>query len=140
LTETSLGDLLRQLGDAVDGRTQTPVEVVVEVRGPLPPDVKIALYRVAQEALNNVVKHARASHVRVSMRDVHPAPGTGGVELRIQDDGCGFDPTLASAEQLGLAIMRERAEAIGATLDIESEPGRGTQVVVLWRRPDAHES
>ena len=140
LTETSLGDLLRQLGDAVDGRTQTPVEVVVEVRGPLPPDVKIALYRVAQEALNNVVKHARASHVRVSMRDVHPATGTGGVELRIQDDGCGFDPTLASAEQLGLAIMRERAEAIGATLDIESEPGRGTQVVVLWRRPDAHES
>jgi signal transduction histidine kinase len=110
--------------------------VDIQTQRPLPPDVKVALYRVAQEALNNVAKHAKASRVTVSLHDAAPMRArsdVGGVELSISDDGRGFDPTLAFPEHFGLGIMRERAEAIGATLDIKSELGQGTQVLVVWR-------
>jgi signal transduction histidine kinase len=109
--------------------------VITEVHGSLPPDVKIALYRVAQEALNNVVKHARANHVVVSVRDILDKGEAGtvqGVELRITDDGCGFDATSTSAEHLGLDIMRERADGIGAKLSVDSKPNQGTQVTIVW--------
>jgi len=56
----------------------------------------------------------------------------GGVELRVVDDGRGFDPDQVPPDHLGLGIMRERAEAVGATLQIESQVGQGTQVVVVW--------
>ena len=82
LVEASLADLLRQLGEAVTGRTGLPVTVTVEGEYALPSDIHVALYRIAQEALNNVVKHARASQVVVSLScaptfpiDVPPASG-----------------------------------------------------------------
>jgi two-component system nitrate/nitrite sensor histidine kinase NarX len=109
---------------------------------PLPSDVKVALYRVAQEALNNVAKHSKANRVMVSLRDVASTEkglGTAGAELCILDDGKGFDSTHASPEHFGLAIMRERAEAIGATLDIESRPGQGTKIAVVWHAAGADE-
>ena len=59
--------------------------------------------------------------------------GAGVVELRVSDDGRGFDPEDIPPESLGLGIMRERAEAIGAALNIDSEVGHGTQVVVVWK-------
>ena len=136
LNESDLGGLLRQLADAIAGRSRLPVAVDIQTQRPLPPDVKVALYRVAQEALNNVAKHAKASHVTVSLHDAAPIrerPDAGGVELSISDDGRGFDPTLAFPEHFGLGIMQERAEAIGATVDIHSELGQGTQVVVVWQ-------
>jgi signal transduction histidine kinase len=83
---------------------------------------------VAQEALNNCAKHARATHVEVRLRC-----GDGGVELHIDDDGRGFDTTRVAADHFGLRIMAERAEAVGATLSVESRPGRGTQVRAQWR-------
>jgi signal transduction histidine kinase len=55
------------------------------------------------------------------------------VELIVRDDGCGFDPAAVSPEHLGLRIMRERAQAIGASLRIESQPGQGTRISALWR-------
>jgi signal transduction histidine kinase len=130
LADTSLGDLLRQLAEAVTGRTGVPVAVHVEADGTLPADARLALYRIAQEALNNVVKHASAGKVQVSLR---PAGSEGAVELCIGDDGCGFDLSNVSPDHLGLGIMRERADAIGAHLDIQSEPGQGTQVKVVWQ-------
>jgi signal transduction histidine kinase len=96
----------------------------------LPPDVQIALYRVAQEGLNNVARHAGASAVAMSLR-----VGPEGVELCIKDDGRGFDPALVPPDHFGLRIMRERADTIGATLTVDSAPGRGTQVVVRWADP-----
>ena len=140
LTEASLGDLLRQLGEAVTGRTGVPVEVVVDCRHRLPSEVHVALYRIAQEALNNVVKHARARDVKVKLRCISDLPllqseladGVS-VELCISDDGCGFDLNNARSDHLGLGIMQERAQDIGAVLEIKSQPGRGTQVVVVWR-------
>ena len=102
----------------------------------------MALYRIAQEALNNVVKHARASQATVALR-ASPAPATpsewgprGMVELIIRDDGRGFDPDHTSPERLGLGIMRERAQTIGAELTIDSQPGQGTEVRAVWAGPD----
>jgi two-component system nitrate/nitrite sensor histidine kinase NarX len=131
LMEASLGDLLRQLGEAVTGRKGTPVEVVVEGEPQCPPGVHVALYRIAQEALNNVVKHSKASQVTLRLSC---QPDHGGVVLCISDDGCGFDPTRIPTGHLGVGIMHERAKAIGATLQIESELGAGTRVVTMWRK------
>jgi len=113
-----------------------PVSVEVEGECALPPEVKVALYRIAQEALNNVAKHAGAGQAAVSLHYIPPACGGdrgGAVELRVSDDGRGFDPQSVPPESLGLGIMRERAEAIGAALNVDSEVGHGTQVVVVWK-------
>jgi signal transduction histidine kinase len=127
LEEARLGVLLQQLGDALTGRTQTPVEVSVEGEEELPTEVKITLYRIAQETFNNIAKHAEATQVRVTLRS-----DPGRVLLVVQDDGRGFDPASLPAERMGLRIMRERAEGVGAELTLESEPGEGTQVQVVW--------
>jgi signal transduction histidine kinase len=127
LTDAALGSLLRQLAEATTGRARIPVLVEVDGDLRLPPEVQVALYRVAQEALNNVAKHSEASRAVVSLR----ASGDR-VELEIADDGRGFDVERARPDSLGVGIMRERIDAIGATLRIESEPGRGTRVGVCW--------
>jgi signal transduction histidine kinase len=127
LTETGLGDLLRQLAESIIGRARVPIKLEANGEWEPPAAVKVALYRIAQEALNNVAKHANATQAVVSL---HCQPGE--VVLRVSDDGLGFDPENVSPEHLGLGIMRERAEAISATLTIESQPGHGTRVVVVW--------
>ena len=127
LVEANLGDLMRQLTQSVIGRARVPIDLEVEGECDLAPEVKVALYRVAQEALNNVAKHARATHAAVRLR-CRP----GAVELHVCDDGLGFDPVSTGIDSLGLGIMRERAEAIGAVLEIDSRPGEGTQVCVCW--------
>jgi PAS domain S-box-containing protein len=127
LVDAELGDLLRQLTEAFASRTPVKVSLTVEGQRSLPPGVQIALYRMTQEALNNVTKHARATQVTVSLRS-QPK----GVELRIKDDGRGFDPDRVRPGRLGLNILRERAEAIGATLRIISQADQGTEVAVIW--------
>ena len=100
----------------------------------------VTFYRVAQEALHNVLKHAKAEHVTVSLLPSPPADAQatgdwqGQVTLAVGDDGQGFDPGDLQPDQLGLGIMRERAETIGAELGIESRPGRGTRVTLIWPR------
>jgi signal transduction histidine kinase len=98
----------------------------------------VALYRIAQEALNNVVKHAQAHRVEITLccsREREGAkPGAGvRVALRISDDGRGFDPATVSPDHLGLGIIRERAQAIAAQLRVESGTGTGTIVEVMWQ-------
>ena len=88
----------------------------------LPLEAEQELYRVAQEALNNVVKHAHAQHVRVRM-----AVSDGHALLEIADDGVGFDP-LSDGEGFGLPGMRERAERLGGSLEVESSAGGGTRL------------
>ncbi len=133
LAETKLSDLLCQLAEAATSRARLPVTTDVEWEGLLPPEVQVALYRISQEALNNIAKHSRASRAQVSLRAIpdSPLPG-GGVELCISDDGRGFDPAAVMSRRLGLGIMRERAESIGATLRIDSQVGHGTRVVAVW--------
>ncbi len=129
LAETSLPDLLRQLSEAVVGRARIPVGLEVDGGAELPPDVAVALYRVAQEALNNVVKHADADSARVTLRECGREGR--GLELAIVDDGRGFDVQATSSGRLGLRIMAERAEAIGARLEVTSDHD-GTRVCAVW--------
>ena len=96
--------------------------------GPMPDEYALSLFRVAQEAMNNAVQHGEADTIHVTL---HCNDGT--VALDIRDNGAGFTPpddwhALARQDHYGLLGMRERAEAINATLDIESAPERGTHV------------
>lgn len=92
----------------------------------LPQAVETALYRVVQEAMTNVVRHARATRV-----DVMVEHRDGRVLVMIEDDGVGFDPAqVQTGDHLGLLGMRERADALGGTLTVESAPGKGTTIVV----------
>lgn len=127
LVEIPLNDLLQQLTEAVIGRARLPITLDISGECKLPPDIQIALYRTAQEALNNVAKHARAKHARVAL---HCQPGR--VELSIWDDGCGFKLDGIKPRNLGLSIMKERTEAIEAKLTIKSKLGQGTEVIVIW--------
>ena len=127
LTDAELSDLLRLLGNALTGRTNVPISVTVAGEGKLPADVQVALYRLCQEGLNNIAKHSRASRV-----DIQLQYETGGVELRIRDDGRGFDPEQTPPGHYGLRMMRERATGVGATLSIISQPGHGTEIVIRW--------
>lgn len=130
LTDMHLGDLLRQLADAFGGRARVPIDVTVEEAVSLTPDVEIALYRIAQEALNNVFKHANASRVRITLTG---SPEQ--TELCVQDNGRGFDPDAALPGHMGMGVMQERAQSIGAALRLHSVVGQGTEVrVILVRR------
>jgi signal transduction histidine kinase len=131
LAETSLPDLLTQLSQAVIGRARIPVDVELDESASGPADVNVALYRIAQEALNNVVKHAGASHARITLTS-SDGDGDEVLCLVVADDGCGFDPHDTRSGRLGLGIMTERAESIGAHLDIDSARGQGTRVTVVW--------
>jgi PAS domain S-box-containing protein len=127
LMEQKLDVLVPQLTEAMTGRTRMPITTQVTGDCNLPAEARIALYRIAQEALNNVVKHARASSATVELHcEARYA------RLRISDDGRGFDPAAVQPGQLGLDIMCERAQAIGANLRIESQPGQGTRILVEW--------
>jgi len=125
LTETSLAELLRQLTQAFGGRSRLPIELIVEGERPLPPETQVVFYRIAQEALNNITKHAGASQATLKLTFLPQA-----VSLSIRDNGRGFDLSDAPLNSLGLGIMRERAEKIGAQLTINSRIGEGTTVTV----------
>lgn len=127
LTEADLGDVLRQLCEAFTSRAQVPVDLSVSGHCPLLPDVQVGLYRMAQELLNNIAKHARATRVNVWLNCQD-----GQVELLIVDNGCGFDRTKVPPERLGLGILAERAHSLGATLRIDSQPGQGTRASITW--------
>jgi signal transduction histidine kinase len=129
LDEAELEYLLRQLAESITGRSRVPVTVKVDGQCPLPIEVKIALYRIAQESLNNMAKHARAKQVIVNL---HCEPER--VILRVTDDGKGFDRASIRPDSLGLGIMRERAASIGALLSIESEVGQGTSIEAIWSK------
>lgn len=125
LAEAELGDLLQQLGESITGRARVPVTVRIEGVCEITPRVKIALYRIAQEALNNVAKHAGSCQTEINL-DCRP----GEIELSIRDNGSGFDLRNIPPESLGISIMRERADGIGAELDISSNVGVGTTIMV----------
>jgi signal transduction histidine kinase len=127
LTDAKLGDLIRQVAEIITNRTGLNILVRVEQQDPIPPEVHFALYRMVQEALNNVVLHASASHV-----EIYFSSHSGQIDLTIQDDGLGFDPAEIDAGHLGLIIMRDRIQNIGGTLETISHRGEGTLIKVNW--------
>lgn len=129
ITDTPLPDLLQHLCNALSGRIRLPVELHATGAGLLPPDVQMAFYRVAQEALQNIAKHARARRVEVRL-----TLNRHGARLDVHDDGRGFDPTTIRGDHFGLTIMRERLTTVGGTLTLDSTPGQGTTLLAEWRR------
>lgn len=127
LTDAELGDLLQLLGNAFSGRTNVPATVIVKGQGVLPAKVQVAIYRLSQEALSNVAKHAEANRVEILLEQDESS-----IDLTIRDDGKGFDTNQIFSGHYGLSMMRERAEAIGAHLSIISQPGKGTALTLRW--------
>ena len=124
LEREGLVGALRQRLDAVERRAGVDVRLVFDEAVELPTGVEQELYRVAQEALNNTLKHAAASAVTVGI-----AGGDGLAELTVEDNGKGFEiDAVGDSAGTGLANMRERVENLGGSLSILSSPGRGTKV------------
>ncbi len=127
LTKVHLRELIGQLVQSLQSRKHIKISTQVGNLPPLPPDLQITLFRIIQEALNNIVKHADASHVWITIEEAGSR-----LQLTVEDDGKGFDRTQIAPLGLGVGIMRERAHAAGAVLDIYSTPGEGTRLVMTW--------
>jgi signal transduction histidine kinase/PAS domain-containing protein len=138
LVNTPLPDLLAQLTEAYFSRSGLQFRLYLEKVPSLPEDVHIAYYRIAQEALNNVVKHSQAKEVIIVLNMLPLEPGSNGeqgyeIKLVIQDDGVGYSRVKAKPTSLGIGFMYERAANIHADLSLESQPGYGTEVTLVWQ-------
>jgi signal transduction histidine kinase len=125
LETEGLAAALRRHVDVVRRLHEQEIELCVDGDRRLPPDVERGLLRIAQEALGNAVRHSGAGRVTLTL-----AARDSRVSLRVEDDGQGFDPeeAVTRSRRLGLTSMRERAEALGGTLAIDSGAGRGTTI------------
>src|SRR5258708_6717856 len=126
LVNADLAELLKQIADTLSSRLNLQARLEVTCICLLPPEEQIALYRIAQEAFNNIVKHAGASQVWVQL-----CSSAEHTELHIQDNGHGFQIDHSSSTHLGLGIMRERAAAMNAVFRIDSNSGQGTRLSVV---------
>lgn len=118
---------------AARGNLELIVDLPDLASPPLPSNVRIALFRSAQEAISNVLKHSDATQLEIGLEERN-----GRLRLKIEDDGQGFESDMVSQRErqtLGLQIMHERIESIGGNIQIESRPGQGTQVVFEIERP-----
>jgi len=147
LGEVGLEDLLKQLGAGISGRIRADVNVYIHGEAILPTDVKLAFYRIAQEALNNAAKHSGADRVEIEIKSIPPLATnkrrktsslqtifSQSVSMSVRDNGRGFDPRSVIGEHLGLGIMRERASNSHTALSIKSKPGAGTEISLHWPR------
>jgi PAS domain S-box-containing protein len=132
LEDMPIGQLLRNAVEATEGRANLRVTLTLRGDGVPPPELHTAIYRVVQEALNNVVRHSGATQASVELA-TEPAR----VRLLVHDDGRGFDSGSASPGHFGLRSMQERAAEVGAQLRLVSAPGEGTVVILDWRGIDA---
>ena len=125
--DQTLGQLLAPMAEVGRSRSRAKVNLRVEGDRVLPEQVTTHLRRIAQQALNNSIRHAEAETVNVDL-----VCDPDGVALRITDDGRGFDVERIPAGHHGLGIMRERAQEIGAVLEVHSTMDGGTEVSVFW--------
>jgi signal transduction histidine kinase len=127
LDDFGLAPALKALGAALEEQGGPEVQLKVDHANAerLPARVETALYRITQEALTNVVKHADAKTVRITFVRQERS-----VVLTIDDDGCGFTRAQVPGDGFGLVGMRERTASVNGTLDIESKPGAGTRLMV----------
>ena len=116
------------MGNALSGRTNIPRQCDRAEEFTLPAEVQVAFYRVCQEALNNIAKHAKASQVEISPE-----------AKKKPESNCAFVTTARVltlnkdiSGHYGLSMMRERAEAVGALLSVTSQPGHGTELTIRW--------
>jgi two-component system, NarL family, sensor histidine kinase DevS len=125
LDDFGLVPAVERLTESFAEQTGIDVEFVHNITDSrLPPGIETALYRIVQESLTNVVKHARAGHVSIVLTGKH-----GSVSILVEDDGVGFEPSRSRGDGLGLLGMRERVELLGGRMTVESRPGAGTTFV-----------
>jgi signal transduction histidine kinase len=123
LEHEGLTAALEKQAAALRSRHELAVDLTLCPEPDLPLQIKDDLYRIAREALHNVVKHANATHLSVLL-----VRSTDAITLAVSDDGAGFDPSGDFPGHLGLRSMRERVARLGGQLVIESAPGRGTRI------------
>jgi signal transduction histidine kinase len=125
IDELGLGLALRRTAQTAAGRAGAELSLTLPTQlNGVPPDIEQQVYRVAEEALNNIVRHAHAHNVTLTLERT-----TAALTLTIHDDGCGFDPSQTPPNgHYGLVGMKERAALINASFQIESQPGHGTMV------------
>jgi signal transduction histidine kinase len=137
LDDLGLVPAVRFLADRVSRRSNLVIEVKAEPDGRLLPSVETALYRIIQEALTNATRHSKAKNVWIQLDE-----DSGKIVCSIRDDGIGFQaqPHLPETGQKGLGLIgiRERLSAIGGTLQITSEPGRGTSLLIVVPKENSH--
>lgn len=126
----ALGDSIRELLENISGYVHIPhtfeYEPVSGENG-VSDSVKILLYRIVQEALNNIVKHSRAKHIYVLLKRKNDA-----IRLVVEDDGIGFKPLKqGSIRKVGLLAMKDSVRLLGGTISIKSAPGKGTRIEVV---------
>ena len=131
LAEASLATLLEQLAAATEGGSRVSVHVDVQGNAQLPAHVRVALFRIAQEALQNVNRHSGATDAWV-MLDTTGSE----VVLCVRDNGHGFDEAAVTPDHFGITMMRERGEDVGVRVAVESAPGAGATVTAIWRRDE----
>lgn len=129
LVNQELPYLVRLLADTMMARGNISISTTIMGNFEVPTDVKIALYRIAQEALNNVVKHSRARSGKIYLEDDREQ-----IILRISDDGIGFDSENPKSHGIGIGIMTKRASEIDASISITSHSNEGTLILVKWHR------
>jgi protein-histidine pros-kinase len=117
-----LVERLRAPAEAAAARAGWKLELELD-RVDVAPEAEHALVRIAREALANAERHAAACHVTLALRSVAER-----IELLVADDGAGFEPTTVGGSHFGLRGMRERAALLGATLEVRTGPGLGTEV------------
>lgn len=121
---------LRWYGQQYAQRTGIDINVQGEdLDPPLPDSMEIAIFRIAQEALNNVAKHAKADRVTIVAKEKN-----GNIRVMISDNGQGFSPTLKKTQNMGILTMRERAIGCSAQFKIKSNPGEGTTITLDIKR------
>ena len=125
LEDLGLALALDALADMLTGRNGLRIERKIDpVLVDYPAEIQQCIYRIAQEALANVTRHAEAQTVRLNL-----CREGSQLKLTVEDDGCGFDPAYPAADgRFGLVGMRERAEMVGGQLTIDSKPGQGTRI------------
>ncbi|MDO9130789.1 MAG: histidine kinase N-terminal 7TM domain-containing protein [Anaerolineales bacterium] len=125
LESEGLVTILNQRLVAVEGRADIKARLLADDNISLPLEKELALYYIAQEALNNILRHAAAKSVNIRLKQ-----GRINVLLEIEDDGGGFDPRVVDHGGMGLRNMRERVSQIGGKIKIVSTPGKGTRITV----------
>jgi signal transduction histidine kinase len=144
LDTLGLGAALRALAEEWSAQHETPIQLDLAPDAALrdlPGEAAVNLYRVAQEALTNVARHASARHVTLSLQWAYPSDE---LCLAVEDDGHGFAPAALNRPtehgHFGLAAMQERVTLIGGRWQLESAPSQGTKVCVRWLPPENKET
>jgi len=129
LKKDGLFAVLNQRLDAVEGRADIKRKIITDENIYLTYEQQVAFFYIAQEALNNTLRHSHAKSVQIILKQTK-----NNIIMEIEDDGIGFDTTDYKKGGIGLRSMRERTDQIGATLKMHSEPGKGTKIVLTLRK------